>query len=246
MLPHICILWKKKIDYPQTVWLDDDGNRLPTYVNETDYGSNCDNGTLASETWFPRRHYNLTVKTFTASGSEISDVKMWLDGGLNYSPIIAHDVTAETHNVEVEPTICLDGCEYRFLRWEDNSTSNPRRLHIHDNKTITAYYYTQLNLRIQTRTLGETEIEGVQVWVDDSYYLSPVNVTIDEGNHKIEVPSIFFRSGPQPGTTWKYTFKHWENGSTANPRNLFLNENTTITAYYRKKLEWWGPLNTQS
>jgi len=182
------------IGYPQTVWLDDDGNRLPTYVNETDCGNHCDNGSLACNTWFLRKHCNLTVKTYTTSGSEVSGVKVWIDGSLEYSPIIAHDVTAETHNITVEPTIYLNGYEYRFSFWEDGSTSNPRMLHMHENKTITAYYYVHAqgcpfvsiwngtkfvidnNLLANSVTSGGAEVE-------DYYRLEQNLVPIREHDH---------------------------------------------------------------
>jgi len=173
-------------------WLDDNGNGLPTYINETDHLDGTD-GSLANNTWFPRRHYNLTVKTRTTSGSEISDVKVWIDGSLEYSPIIAHDMTAENHNVTVESTIYLNGYEYQFSFWEDDSTNNSRMLHIHENKTITAYYHIQAqgcpfvstwngtefvidnNLLANSAKSGGTEVE-------DYYKLEQSLVSIGEWN----------------------------------------------------------------
>ncbi|MBX5329058.1 MAG: hypothetical protein QHH18_05940 [Candidatus Bathyarchaeota archaeon] len=35
-----------------------------------------------------------------------------------------------------------------------------------------------------------------------------------------------------PGTYYIYTFQKWSDGVTANPRNINLTQNMTITAYY--------------
>lgn len=43
--------WWEGKEYPQTSWLDDDGNRLPTFVNNNDIGEVIDEGFLAYDTW---------------------------------------------------------------------------------------------------------------------------------------------------------------------------------------------------
>jgi len=155
---HVSILeawnyaWEHDENRPthETPWLDDDNNGLPTYKNETDGGTdwgNCtDDGILANNTWLPRRHHYLNVKTRKTSGYEISGVKVWINGSLDYSPAAAN-LTTGTYNITVETSIYLDGYEYKFSFWEDDSTSNPRMLDYdldpYCNRTITAYYHIQ-------------------------------------------------------------------------------------------------------
>lgn len=113
--------------YPQTEWLDDNGNHLPTYVNETDYGSHCDAGTLASATWFPRKCYNLTVKTRLTSEQEVTGVNVWIDGNLTEgSPVINYTVVAGGHNVQVPSSITWQGDpHYYFYYWDGAPNENP-------------------------------------------------------------------------------------------------------------------------
>lgn len=127
--------------YPQTEWLDDNGDRLPTYVNETDYGSDCDTGTLAAATWFPRKNYNLTVETRLTSEAEVQGVSVWIDGNLTEgSPVINYSVTAEGHNIQVQSPIYWQGHTYYFAYWDDGHGGNPIHIHVEEDKTITAYY----------------------------------------------------------------------------------------------------------
>jgi hypothetical protein len=35
---------------------------------------------------------------------------------------------------------------------------------------------------------------------------------------------------------YKYTFDHWEDDSTANPREVSMSIDETFTAYYRRKM----------
>lgn len=132
----------------ETPWLDDDNNRLPTYKNGTDggcdYGNCTDDGILANNTWLVPSY--LHVKTRKTSGYDISGVKVWINGSLDYSPVIT-DVGTGTYNITVESSIYLGGYEYKFSFWGDDSTSNPRMLD-YDlapcyNRTITAYYHIQ-------------------------------------------------------------------------------------------------------
>ena len=93
---------------------------------------------------------------------------------------------------------------------------------------------TTLNMRaaryvnIEARkTNGGSAISNVNIWVDGVHYCSPVHITLTGGTHVVQVESYFFRN-----EWWLYTFDHWEDGSTANPRTVSVDDDMTITAYY--------------
>jgi len=186
----------------ETPWLDDNNNALPTYINGSDVGSPCDDGELAATVWFPRKYYNLTVRTYTTSGSEINSmVKVWVDGDFSGKSPTTVNVTAEYHDVQVESPIYWGDYEYKFSFWEDSSTTNPRMVHIHDDKTIKAYYKIQAqgcpfvstwngtdfvidnNLLANSARSGGTEVE-------DYYKLEQSLVPIGEWNDQSLYPLL--------------------------------------------------------
>jgi len=87
------------------------------------------------------------------------------------------------------------------------------------------------SLTIQTYLTTESEITGVNLWVDDGSTLtSPATVqSVLQGTHVVKMKSLFFSGG------YQYTFKYWENNSlTGNPRAVDVFNNKTIIAYYEK------------
>jgi len=142
----------QRIDGTDTYWLDDDGNGLPNYWNETDNWTGwpssipCDNGTLADSIWLPIKHCNLTVETRLASGTEISGVSVWVDDENVGNSSISINITVGYHEVKVEPLlITYQGSNYYFSNWTntgyiDTQLDNPTNIHPHENKTIIAYY----------------------------------------------------------------------------------------------------------
>jgi len=87
--------------------------------------------------------FELKVETRLTGGGEITDVKVWVNYELKYSPLAMYTSEAD-HIVEVESTfiriIEFDIYEYTFVRWEDHSTTNPRTITIEEDRTLIAYY----------------------------------------------------------------------------------------------------------
>lgn len=130
-------------------WLDDNGNGLPTYWNETDNWTGwpssipCDNGTLAGSTWFPKKYgWFLTVETSLVSGQEITGVDIWVDGSLAGDSSLTLNVTVGSHKVKAEHSITYQGYNYYLSYWNGTNypNSNPTYVHLHENKTIKACY----------------------------------------------------------------------------------------------------------
>ena len=83
-------------------------------------------------------------------------------------------------------------------------------------------------LTVKTRKIASgQEISGVTVWVDGVPYCSPVTLYVDAGTHTVKVNSHFWG-----GWSLEYTFDHWEDGSTNNPRSVPINNDKVVTAYY--------------
>lgn len=56
------------------------------------------------------------------------------------TPSAPMSLDAGTYEITVQPQIVIGGVTYNFLRWEDNSTSNPRTLVLSADTTVTATY----------------------------------------------------------------------------------------------------------
>jgi len=85
------------------------------------------------------------------------------------------------------------------------------------------------SLAVQTYVITESEITGVNLWVDDGSTLtSPATVSVLQGTHVVKMTSIFY-SG-----SYKYTFKYWENSLTDNPRAVDVFSTKTVKACYEK------------
>ena len=82
------------------------------------------------------------------------------------------------------------------------------------------------SLTVKTRKTTGSQISA-KVWIDDVEYCSPVTLNVDAGTHTVEVESYFFKR-----EWWVYTFDRWEDGSTANPRMIPIDDDMTVTAYY--------------
>ena len=84
-------------------------------------------------------------------------------------------------------------------------------------------------LTVRTYRIQGPEITGVEVWIDnDPERYSPVTVPVTPETHTIQVDSRFWR-------LWnEYTFHHWQDGSKDNPRSIYIDGSTTLTAYYNR------------
>ena len=83
--------------------------------------------------------HELTVETHTTEGSEITDIKVWIDGNQSYSPVTV-DVDPGNHTIDLEHNFWRGAFKYVFLHWEDGSTENPRIVNVESVVSVTAYY----------------------------------------------------------------------------------------------------------
>ncbi len=74
---------------------------------------------------------------------------------------------------------------------------------------------------------------GIFILVDNVQHLTPFFQSLPKGSHSIQVPSPQFKdtSDYVEGTDTKYSFSHWSDGSTNNPRTISLNKDTSLKAF---------------
>jgi hypothetical protein len=132
-----------------------------------------------------------------------------------------------------------DACSgpYQNVTGSDNigDTSHVVSCNNTDNKDYYPIMSPDSRLAVKTMYLG-TELYNVSVWIDGGEeLLSPVNVTVVWGLHEVEVDQSFI----VPIDEWsyyRYTFVHWEDYSTDNPRLESTYARATLTAYYTRRI----------
>ena len=82
----------------------------------------------------------LTVRTYVIGGSEISDVKVWIDSDpVRYSPVTI-TIAEGSHTIKVETEFEIGDWLYTFSHWGDGNISNPRNVNIVGDMSLTAHY----------------------------------------------------------------------------------------------------------
>lgn len=217
-------------------WAVMDDNGDGNYSVYSDPPKDLGDGYLADVTYL-NGPYRLNIKTLCQE-TELLDVKVWFNGeNCGGSPVTAV-VNNGTYTVEVESIFYRqeNKSKYTFLNWENETlTNNTRTVQVSGDVAIIAYYKGEHQLIVETKTLDEEVITGVKVWIDGDLEHSPVSVIVTATNHTVKVNSQFFREEGEH--IYNYTFNHWkENNSTANPREIFVQEPEAITALYNKTL----------
>ncbi len=99
---------------------------------------------------------------------------------------------------------------YRFVHWQDGNTDNPRTITVTNDTTYVAYF------------------EMVPMFVVATN-ISPAGAgTVTGGGTYEEGTIVTLTATANPG----YTFDHWDDGSTQNPRVVTVNSNLNFTAYF--------------
>ncbi len=128
------------------------------------------------------------------------------------SPIGSGAVTGTGSFPEGSSTIltAIPNNGYTFNHWQDGNTDNPRTVTVNSNLSFTAYF-TQINYTITTHVNppGSGTVTGGG---NNFHYGNQVTLTATAN------------SG--------YTFDHWNDGSTQNPRTITVTGNAIYTAYF--------------
>ena len=132
----------------------------------------------------------------------------------NVSPAGAGTVTGggAYHYGDIPTLTATANANYEFAGWNDGNTENPRTITVTGNETYTAIFNevgtTYFNVTANVVPTGAGTVSGT-----GSYEAGSV-ITL----HAIANPG--------------YTFDHWSDGSTANPRSVTVNNDLNFTAYF--------------
>ena len=107
---------------------------------------------------------------------------------------------------------------YHFDHWSDGNTQNPRNITVNSNITLTAYFVQ--NTQYYTVTLSSNDYTMGTVTGGGTY----------EQGTTVQISAI-----PNNG----YHFDHWSDGNTQNPRNITVNSNITLTAYFVQNTHYY-------
>jgi len=98
---------------------------------------------------------------------------------------------------------------YHFLRWNDGNTQNPRQVTVTQDSNFTAYFVSNMsNLTVQSGNPSMGSVSGSGVY----YYQN----------------TVVLLATPNYG----YHFTAWSDGVTDNPRNVYVFQDSTFTAFF--------------
>lgn len=117
---------------------------------------------------------------------------------------------------------------YTFAYWGNSSAAQPLSLSVSGSASVQAFYHSKTILTVRAYDLdhGNVEISGLFTVVTDAAGaqhtgFSPLSLTLPAG-----ATSVNLQNYPP------YTFNHWDNGTTANPRSITLSGSVTVGGYY--------------
>ena len=118
-----------------------------------------------------------------------------------------------TYHYGDTPTLtATPATDYEFQGWDDGVTDNPRTITVTGNATYTAIFSEQ----------GE-------VYYTITTNVDPVGAgTVSGGGTYEDGTVVTLAATANSG----YTFDHWNDGSTQNPRTITVNNNMSFTAYF--------------
>ena len=101
---------------------------------------------------------------------------------------------------------------YRFRRWNDGNTRNPRTVFLTQDTHFIAYFTDSIPL--QLTAIPDHQFNGQVTGGGAFWYGDTATLTV--------IPAD------------RYRFTHWNDGDTANPRTVVVTQDTLFTAYF----EW--------
>jgi len=92
-------------------------------------------------------------------------------------------------------------------------------------------------LTVKTKKTTGADISNVKIWIDSALYYSPVTISLHAGTYTLQAESYFSRGA------FDFTFDHWSDGETSNPRIIYFNGegNMSLIAYYKAEYQGTCP-----
>ena len=194
-LKQITLTAKPNHGYHFTHWQDGDTNNPRTFILTQD---------TSFTAYYDKNTYTLTFQS--------ADTNM---GVVNTASITEEYLdTTMLINATALPHYHFDHWDWGC--WYCNSTENPRRFVIDDNRTYTAYF--------------SIDVHTVNVQIDNI-----AHGTVDGSGSREYGQPITVSATPYSG----YQFSHWSNGSTYNPYTFAVLEDKNLTAVFIADGEPW-------
>ena len=148
--------------------------------------------------------------TYTASFGEVGTTYYTVSATVNPNGSGHVNGTGTFPAGSTTELIAIPNNGYTFSHWQDGNTQNPRTVTVNSNLSFTAYF-TQNNYTITTN-------------------VSPAGSgTVTGGGSNFHYGDLTtLTANPNSG----YTFDHWNDGSTQNPRTITVTGNATYTAFF--------------
>ena len=156
-------------------------------------------------------------RTITVTGNATYTATFTQDNYIitvNASPTNGGTVTGggAYHYGETATLTATPNTNFEFQGWSDGSTDNPRTITVTGNATYTAVF---------------SEVGSVYYTITTN--VDPVGAgTVSGGGTYEEGSVVTLTATANPG----YTFDHWNDGSTQNPRTVTVNSSMSFTAYF--------------
>jgi hypothetical protein len=173
----------------------------------------------------------LTVKTVNDVGSPISGyhTTLWQNGVIiktAFSPASFTLNSGQTYQVAV-----ADYGDYVFDHWNDGSTSRQKTINGGQITTLTAYYQN-VAPKEATLTVNSVDLDGktiTSLWT----VVKKDNTIVKTGYTPLTYTALVGSTYEVSVTNYQsYVFDHWDSGSKSSTRQLTVNADTTLTAYY--------------
>jgi hypothetical protein len=181
----------------------------------------------------------LTVNTVDAAGSQINGY--WTVLSQNgavvktaFSPASFTLNSGQTYQIAVS-----DYGQYFFDHWSDGSTSRQKIITGGQTTTLTAYYRTSAPApaptpepKEATLTVKSVDLDGKAInglWTVIKKNGATVKTGFTPLTYTAQVGSIYEVS---VANYQNYAFDHWEDGSKSSTRQVTVNADTSLTAYY--------------
>lgn len=211
-------------DYAFDHWNDGSTNRQKTITGGQAIALTAHYKTTAPEEAI------LTVESVDFDGDLIAG--LWTvvkEGGTTvktgYTPLEYAGEAGSTYEVSV-----ANYGDYSFDSWESGSASSTTHVTLSGDVTLTARYSTgqeQVTLTIRSVGLDGSPIVGLWTVISGSSSatgFTPLPFTAEAGSQYTVTM----------GEYQNYVFERWDSGSTSKSRTVTPNDNTVLTAYYRR------------
>lgn len=178
----------------------------------------------------PPSSYNLSVRSADVSGNPIAGYYTVISESgstaqTGYTPLTYIGTPGQTYAVTVS-----DYGNARFSHWEDGSTERTRTVTLSTSIIITAYFDLEPPapaLLVSSADLSGSPITGYYTVIEGGGTVgtgfTPLQFTgVDGATYTVQVQDY-----------GDYFFDHWEDGSRQRDRQVTLDADTAVTAYYR-------------